>query len=105
MAAYAGTEGASAPSAPMCRKCGRRPRWTVKHRGQIVVVSEFCYEHANVPLFDVPAEPVPKPKQARGITFVERDSVGRRRKVKLNAFHAEVRRRRLERERGPRDAA
>jgi hypothetical protein len=99
MAAHAEGEGASAPSLPMCRQCGRRPQWTVNHRGQIVVVSEFCSEHANIPMFDLPVESLKKPKQKlRGITTNERDADGIKKRARLSAFNAEVRRRRLKRE-------
>jgi hypothetical protein len=89
MAAHAEREGASsAPSLPMCRQCGRRPRWTVRKRGsapkapELVVVSDYCEEHSHVALFK-PPEPV-EPEGRRDPSA---------------AFRNEVKRQRLERER------
>jgi hypothetical protein len=75
-------EGTSVPSLKTCAEdgCGR-VQWTSEKRGKRFVYSIYCYEHANVPLVDVPAEPV-KPR-------------GRRSPAKT--FRAEVARRRLER--------
>jgi hypothetical protein len=87
MAAHAEGEGASAPSLPMCRQCGRRPRWAVRKRGstpkdpKLVVVSDYCEEHSYVALFK-PPEPV----QPEG----QRDPSA--------AFRNEVKRQRLERD-------
>lgn len=92
MAAHAEREGASAPSLPMCRQCGRRTRWTVKHRGQIVVVSEFCPEHSQLTMFDTPAQPVTKPKRAP-----RHKSDDEKHKQLLSQFHTEVRRQRRQR--------
>jgi hypothetical protein len=82
--------GASAPSLSVCaeRDC-RRVQWVTKSRGKIVALSDLCVEHANVPMFDVPVERV-KP---------------RGRCSPATVFRAEVARRRLARERRPKDAA
>jgi hypothetical protein len=72
-----------------------RPRWTTKRRAASTVVSDFCFEHRHVAMFDVPAKPESKlkpkpPKRLRS------DDKG---KPLLSHFHSEVRRQRLERER------
>lgn len=77
-------------SIPACSKCDQ-PRWTIKHRGARVVVSDFYREHSQPAMFDLPAEPPKaKPKPVPPM----RDDGGET----LGAFHTEVRRRRLERE-------
>jgi hypothetical protein len=65
------------------------PRWTIVKRKRPLVVSEFCEEHSNVPIFDVPVAPVPKPARRRNPAL---------------AFRKEVEEQRLEREdSAPRD--
>jgi hypothetical protein len=79
-----------APSLTVCAEVGcERPCWTTKRRGQNITVSDFCFEHSNVSMFDVPGEP-PKPKPKRG-PF----------QGGLGPFHGEVRRQRLAREEQP----
>jgi hypothetical protein len=85
-------EGASAPSFKMCAEdgCGRL-QWTTEKRGRRFVHSDFCYECANVPMFDVPAEPGRTSKPTR--------------RSPAAVFRKEVERQRLARERQPKDAA
>jgi hypothetical protein len=79
---------------PSCVEPGcDEPRWTTTRRGTTVVVSERCFAHSNVALFDLPTESKPKPKPEP--TERLRDDKGNA----LSTFHSEVRRQRLERER------
>jgi hypothetical protein len=67
------------------------PRWTVTRRGELVVVSAYCFDHANVPIFGVPKQPKPKrPKHKPRL----RTGGGEL----LSDFHSDVRRQRLARE-------
>src|SRR5262245_11623210 len=93
-----GEEGVNAaPSSPVCSEpdC-TEPRQTVKQRDRIVVVSDYCTRHTNVPLFDEPVEhqvdPKPKPKRVPRLKDVGGEP--------LSAFHSEVKRQRLQREDG-----
>jgi hypothetical protein len=78
--------GASA-SVPTCSTAGcDRPRWSVKRRGTSITVSNFCLEHSQPAMFEIPVEPAKmKAKPAP-------------RHKGLSQFATEVRRQRLERE-------
>ena len=76
--------GAPAPSSTCAEADCDEQRWTVKRRGEHIVVSKFCFQHSNAAMFHVPVEePRAKSKPAP-------------RQNGLSQFHTEVRRRRLE---------
>jgi hypothetical protein len=62
-------------------------------RGKATVFSEFCYEHSNIPMFDVAPKTRLRPPPTRRLRSDDRD------KKLLSAFHSEVKRQRLARER------
>jgi len=88
MVALTGGEDGRQPSSPST--CAEddcvRPRWASEKHGKRVVHSVYCYEHANVPLVDVPAEP-----KVKAQSWPRYDG--------LSTFHSEVRRQREQRER------
>jgi hypothetical protein len=77
-------EGVRALPLKMCAEdgCGRR-QWTSEKSGKRFVCSAYCEEHANVPMFDVPAVRVgPTGRHGPAATFraeVERQRLARER--------------------------
>jgi hypothetical protein len=78
MAAVTGA-GASAP-VPLCAdpECNAS-RWSTTKRGRVIVHSELCFEHSNLPLLDVPTGPKPKPAKRSNPAAVFRKEVERQR--------------------------
>jgi hypothetical protein len=92
MPAHAEGEGATALSPSTCAQQGcDQPCWVVKVRENIgrrekrqkpprlARVSEFCREHSELPMFDVPVGPVYAPKPAKGEPRTFQQAVAQRR--------------------------
>jgi hypothetical protein len=74
-----------------CAECEcDAPRWSTTKRGKRVVHSACCYEHAQLPMFDVP--PARRPAKPKPVKRLRNDKG-----EPLSAFASEVRRQRLER--------
>jgi len=80
MAGYDERGSARALSLSLCAEPGcELPQWTSEKRGKRFVHSAYCYEHANVPMLDVPAEPVRKQAGRSNPAAVFRKEVERQR--------------------------
>ena len=78
-------EGARAPFSHICHVVGCNAlKWQrrvklAKDVAQEVVVSNYCFEHSSVRMFEVPPEPIKKPPARRNPDAVFRSEVERRR--------------------------
>jgi hypothetical protein len=83
MQAHAEGEDATALSPCAEDGCGRA-QWSVHKRGRgrppvLAVISKYCREHSELPMLDVPAEPVYVPAPAKGEPRTFQQAVAQRR--------------------------